>query len=43
MGLALEVLDAMETKDIEDALSALGLGVIREETVGSALGANEIY
>jgi hypothetical protein len=41
--LALEVLDGVETKDVEDAHSALSLGVVRKEAIRSPMATNEVF
>jgi hypothetical protein len=43
MRFTLEVFDAIETKDIKNKFPTLGLGIVREETVGCTMVSNEVF
>jgi hypothetical protein len=43
MGFTLKVFDAIEVEDVKDMLPALGLGVVREETVGCTMVVDQIF
>jgi hypothetical protein len=43
MGFTLKVFDAIEVEDVKDMLPALGLGVVREDTVGYTMVVDQIF
>jgi hypothetical protein len=43
VGFTLKVFNAIKAKDIKNVFTALGLGVVREEAVGGAMVADQIF
>jgi hypothetical protein len=43
MGFTLEVFDAIDAEDIKDTFPALGLGIVRETTVGCTMAGDQIF
>jgi hypothetical protein len=42
-GFTLEGFDAIEAEDVKDTLPASGIGIVREETIGCTMVADQIF